>query len=81
MLHEKPAQLPRGLKRGDVAIHIQAIDARNGQGNVVADNLVHVGHLSILLGEKGFEDATSTVGYAGPSRAGANTCRFEAELR
>jgi len=48
MVTHEEAQLPGHLKRGDVPVDVDSIDTADRQGDVVADNLVNVGHLELL---------------------------------
>src|SRR6266478_633091 len=52
VLFEEVAELPRRLQRREVAVDVQTIDTSNRQRDVIADNLVDVGHGGILRGKR-----------------------------
>src|SRR3970040_2410187 len=51
------AQPARRLQLGHIGVQVKAIETANGQGHVVANKLVDVGHQRLLLAKKS-PDAT-----------------------
>ena len=78
VIAEEVAQPARGLQLRQVGVEIEAVQATNGQGHMVANKLVHVGHRRLLLAKKS-PDATPPE-YAAGRSVGANAL-FPVKLR
>jgi hypothetical protein len=67
---EEVAQPARGLQLRQVGMQVEAVQTANGQGHVVANKLVDVGHQRLLLAKKS-PDALHRE-YADVTDVGAN---------